>query len=174
MKILILMTSLLLTSATSKYQYSGLKLPNLVLEGEDGGHLDDKKWSLYEMVGKKVLVIFYVDPDEKDKNEDISERLNAKNYPDSKIQYIGIINYKASWAPDFAISLALKKKQKKYPQTLYLKDYGKLGVKRWNVADDENNVLVLDQKGHVVFHKFGQVNQEEGDKLLSLIEKLIK
>lgn len=157
------------------FEFQGKALPNLELSGDEGGRLNGKSWSLKEMLNqKKVLVIFYVDPDVKDKNEEISERLNKRNFPKEDVQYIGMINLAATWLPNFAISGALKKKQKKYPATLYLRDYDKKAVKVWKVADDENDIIVLNSEGVVSYHKFGYVNKEEGDQLMELLEKLVK
>lgn len=151
------------------------KLPNLTLKGDDGGRLDGKEWSLEQSLQSKVVtIIFYVDPDEKDKNEEISERLKARNYNQTEVQYLGMINMEATWLPNFAISESLKTKQRKYPDTLYLKDYTKKGVQTWKVADDENNVIVLDKEGTVVFSKFGYVTKKEGDQLIALVDKLVK
>lgn len=175
MKSLLISTFILFSLPSFAFEYEGKKLPNMILEGDDGGKLNGEKWTLEETLNeKKVTVIFYVDPDERDKNEEISEKLNKKNYPKEKVQYLGMINYAATWAPNFVLSSALKKKQKKYPSTLYLRDYNKVGVKTWKIKDDENDVIVLDQSGKVVYHQFGYVNSEEQDKLLALIEKLIQ
>lgn len=175
MKLFALVCIFLVCSSSFAFEYAGKKLPNMILEGDDGGKLNGDKWTLEETLKeKKVTVIFYVDPDERDKNEDISERFDKRKFPEDKVQFLGMINYEATWAPNFVLSSALKKKQKKYPKTLYLRDYNKVGVKSWKVKDDENDVIVLDQEGTVVFHKFGYINQEEGDKLLKLIEKLIQ
>jgi predicted transcriptional regulator len=151
----------------------GGELPNLVLSGDDGGRLDGSTWSLKESLAlNKVTVIFYVDPDVKDKNEEISQRLSERDFSSDKVQYIGMINMDATWLPNFAIAAALKKKQKKYPTTLYLKDLTKKAVSNWKVADDENDILILNKLGKVVYAKFGLVSKEEGDKILALIEKI--
>ena len=174
MKIIFLLF-LLSFSAFSQNPLIGKNLPNLTLKGDDGGRLDGSEWTLEQSLKEnKVTVIFYADPDEKDKNEDISERFLEKKYPLDKVQFLGMINMEATWLPNFAISEALKSKQRKYPDTLYLKDYTKKAIGVWKIADDENNVIVLDQSGKVVFAKFGYVTKEEGDKLLALIDGLIK
>ncbi len=166
---------LIITSSLYANPLIGTKLPNLVLSGDDGGRLDGSAWSLEESLKEnKILVIFYVDPDVKDKNEEISERLDKRVFPAEKVQYLGMINMDATWLPNFAIASALKKKQEKYPATLYLKDLTKKAVKTWKVADDENDVLILNKKGEVVYAKFGYINKEEGDKVMALLEELVK
>ena len=83
----------------------------VVLEGKQGGRLDGTAWSSTEMRGK-VHVLFYVDPDFKDLNNDASEALKGEEFPRDHFQSVAIINMAATWLPNFAISSALKKKQK--------------------------------------------------------------
>lgn len=150
----------------------GHELSQLVLEGENGGHLDGSAWDSESMKGK-ISILFYVDPDEKDKNDEFSEALKERSFSREYAQFYAIINMNATWLPNFAISSSLKSKQKKYPDTVYLKDFKKVGVLKWEVADDENNVLILDTEGRVIFSKFGKLNKEEIQKALSLIENEI-
>ena len=56
-----------------------------------GGRLDGTPWSSDEMKGK-VHVLFYVDPDKKDLNNDASEALAAEKFSLDKYQSVGIIN----------------------------------------------------------------------------------
>jgi predicted transcriptional regulator len=95
--------------------------PRVELKEKLGGRLDQKPWSSEELQGK-VHVLFYVDPDEKDTNNDASEALDKEKFPSDKFQSVGIINMAATWLPNFAISAALKDKQKLYPKTIYVRD----------------------------------------------------
>jgi predicted transcriptional regulator len=70
----------------------------------------------------KGLCVFYVDPDEKDTNNEASDALDREKFPSEKFQTVGIINMAATWLPNFAISSALKDKQKRYPKTTYVRD----------------------------------------------------
>jgi len=57
-------------------------------------------------VAGKVYVLFYVDPDEKDTNNEASDALDREKFPSEKFQTVGIINMAATWLPNFAISSA--------------------------------------------------------------------
>jgi predicted transcriptional regulator len=103
---------------------------------------------------------FYVDPDEKDTNNDASEALDKENFPRDKFQSVGIINMAATWLPNFAISSSLKEKQKRYPRTIYVRDYKKVLVNSWKIADDSSNVLAFDKQGKLIFRKDGKLNAE--------------
>jgi YtfJ family uncharacterized protein len=144
--------------------------PKVELKEKLGGRLDGKPWSSDELQGK-VSVLFYVDPDEKDTNNEASEALNKEKFPDDKYQSFGIINMAATWLPNFAISSALKDKQKRYPKTIYVRDYKKVLVKAWNIADDSSDVLAFDKKGVLIFRKDGKLTEAEIQTLLKVIRE---
>lgn len=138
------------------------------LKGDLGGRLDGSPWSSSELQGK-VHVIFYVDPDEKDLNNDASEALRKESFPRDKYQSFAIINMDATWLPNFAISSALKEKQERYPTAIYVRDYDKVLVKAWGIADDNSDVLAFDKNGKLIFEKFGKLSESDIQKLIAAI-----
>jgi uncharacterized protein len=142
--------------------------PNVELKDKLGERLDGKPWSSEELRGK-VHVLFYVDPDEKDTNNDASEALDKEKFPGDKFQSVGIINMAASWLPNFAISSSLKDKQKRYPRTIYVRDYKKVLVNAWKIADDSSNVLAFDKQGKLIFRKDGKLTPEEIQRLIKAV-----
>jgi YtfJ family uncharacterized protein len=142
--------------------------PKVELKEELGGRLDGKTWSSKELKGK-VYVLFYVDPDEKDTNNDASEALDKEKFPSEKFQSVAIINMAATWLPNFAISSSLKEKQERYPRTIYVRDYKKVIVKSWKIADDSSDVLAFDKGGKLIFRKDGKLTREEIQKLIKVI-----
>jgi uncharacterized protein len=142
--------------------------PKVELKEKLGGRLDGKPWSSEELRGK-VHVLFYVDPDEKDTNNDASEALDKEKFPGEKFQSVGIINMAASWLPNFAISSSLKDKQKRYPRTTYVRDYKKVLVSAWKIADDSSNVLAFDKQGKLIFRKDGKLTTEDIQRLIKSI-----
>jgi len=142
--------------------------PKVDLKDKLGGRLDGTPWSSSELTGK-VHVIFYVDPDEKDLNNDASEALKAEKLPRDRFQSFAIINMAATWLPNFAISSALKDKQKQYPTTIYVRDYKKVLVNKWEIADDNNDVLAFDKNGRLFFKKYGKLNEKEIQDLLKAV-----
>lgn len=140
------------------------------LKEKMGGRLDGSPWSSDEMRGK-VSIIFYVDPDKKDLNNDASEALAAEKFPLDKYQSYGIINMAATWLPNFAISSSLEEKQKKYPNTIYVRDYKKVLVKEWNIADDTSDVLAFDKEGKLIYRKDGKLNADDIGQLIKVIRE---
>mgnify|MGYP000284103814 FL=1 len=88
--------------------------PKIVLEGDLGGRLDGTAWNSEELISGKVMVLFYVDPDESDLNNHVSDALKAENFPLDKYGSVGMANMGATWLPNFAINIKLKSKQEKH------------------------------------------------------------
>jgi YtfJ family uncharacterized protein len=134
------------------------------------GEVPPKPWSSEELQGK-VHVLFYVDPDEKDTNNETTEALNKENFPQEKCHYFGVINMAATWMPNFAINMALKEKQERYPKTTYLRDNKKVLVNNWKIADDSSVALVFDKKGKLIFKKEGKLKESEIQRLIRVVRE---
>lgn len=150
--------------------YSAEILPVITLQGDYGGRLDGSSWSSSEITGK-VFALFYVDPDEKNLNEPLADMLKKEDFPLDKYGSIGIINMAATWLPNFAIASSLKQKQKKFPNTIYVKDLKKVLVKEWDLKDDSSNVLIFDKTGKLLIKIMGKASDEEAHKVISLIKE---
>ncbi len=142
----------------------------VVIEGENGGNVNGKAWDSSMLKGK-IYTLFYVDPDEKDLNNPLADALKARKFDRKKVNSVAIINLAATWLPNIVIEAKLKDKQKKFPNTLYVKDKKKVLVKEWNLADDNSDILIFNQKGKLIYKKFGEVSASEIKKVIALIEK---
>ncbi len=167
-KWLILVSAVFLINHAAHAIEMGEIPPKVELKGKLGGRLDGKPWSSDELQGK-VYVLFYVDPDEKDTNNDASEALDREKFPDDKFQSFGIVNMAATWLPNFAISSALEEKQQQYPRTIYVRDYKRALVKAWKIDDDSSDVLAFDKEGRLIFRKDGKLTAEEIQTLIKVI-----
>ncbi|MDA3945931.1 MAG: transcriptional regulator [Helicobacteraceae bacterium] len=148
----------------------GQTVPTVTLDGDKGGRVTGEAWSSSELKGK-VHLLFYVDPNEKDLNNDLSDAVKAAELDRSKYASVAIINMAATWKPNFAINAALKSKQEKFPHTVYVKDMDKHVVNSWNVADDNSDIIVFDKNGSVLFYKEGKVEGEQIDEVIRLIKE---
>ncbi|MEJ5359500.1 MAG: YtfJ family protein [Desulfobacterales bacterium] len=131
--------------------------------------MDGTPWRSDELRGK-VHVLFYVDPDEKDTNHEASEALDREKFPAEKFQSVAVINMAATWMPNFAISLSLEEKQKRYPRTIYVRDDQRVLVGAWKIADDSSNVLAFDKEGKLIFRKDGKLTAEDIQRLIQAIQ----
>ena len=143
--------------------------PKVVLKGDSGGRLDGTQWSSEELVSEKVIVLFYVDPDESELNNHVSDALKAENYPREKYGSIGIANMAATWLPNFAINMKLKSKQKKHKDTVYVKDLDKTLVKKWGLSDDNSDVIVFGKDGRVLYSVDGKFTDAQVKEIIKVV-----
>ncbi len=149
------------------------KIPTLVtLSGENGAKVDGTVWSS-SMLNGKVHIIFYVDPDKKDLNENLSKALKKRHFDRKKYGSVAIINLAATWMPNILIESKLKSKQKEFPDTVYVKDRKKVLVKKWKLEDDNSDILIFDKKSKLIYKKFGKLSEAEIKDVIKLIEKNI-
>jgi len=125
--------------------------------------------------GEKTIVLFYNDPDVKDVNDPLSEALKAKNFSKEKYVGIGIANCKNTWAPNSAIRMMVRKKEKQFPGTLILLDEKLLLAKAWGLGDCDgiSVVVVIGKDSKIKFVKKVK-SQEESKVLIPTVVKIIQ
>ncbi|BBB31716.1 conserved hypothetical protein [Thermotomaculum hydrothermale] len=148
----------------------GTNLPVVKLSGDNGALVNGKPFSTEIMKGKMWL-FFYVDPDVRKKNDDFVNKIKAQHFPKDKLGSIVVINMAATWLPNFALNKILRNKQKEFPDTIYVKDFKKVFVKKWGLKDNEYDVLLFDRDGKLIYYKFGKINDTETQKVINLIKK---
>ena len=146
----------------------GERLPYIELAKDEGGYLDGRTWSAKEM-DAKTNIIFYVDPDLKDLNDDFAKKLHKLKLSSKELKVFVIVNMKASWIPNVIIDTVLEAKQKKFPKARYLKDNAALLVKRWNLKDDAYDIVAIDAEHRVLFSHSGVMTASLSDKLIKEI-----
>ena len=143
--------------------------PKVILKDDLGGRLDGTQWSSEELVSGKVIVLFYVDPDESELNNHVSDALKAENYPKEKYGSIGMANMAATWLPNFAINMKLNSKQEQYKSTVYVKDLEKTLVKKWGLSDDNSDVVVFGKDGRVLFSVDGKFTDAQVKEIVKVV-----
>lgn len=146
------------------------ELPVITLEAKDGGRLDGSPWSSRE-IKNRVHAFFYVDPDEKDLNEHVGQALKNKNFDLANYGSIAVINMDATWLPNWALESALKDKQKMYKDTVYVKDFKKVLIKKWKLKDDSSNIIIFGKKGEILYKVMGKASEEEAQAIVDTVEK---
>ncbi|WP_415396347.1 YtfJ family protein [Sulfurimonas sp. CS5] len=144
---------------------------NVTIDNDNGGMVADGAAWNSSSIKDKVIVMFYIDPDEKDTNAHFSKALKEKKFDSTKFGSIAIVNLAATWKPNFVIESILKTKQKEFPNTIYVKDKNSVLVNEWNVQNDASNILLFSKNGELLFYKSGAMSEEEIDQTLKLIEK---
>jgi hypothetical protein len=146
--------------------------PFVTLCGDSGGRTDGSCWNSGEIKGK-VFTFFYIDPDERDLNEEAFKALERTHIPDEKYGSVAVINLAATIWPDWLMGSVLKSKQKEYPQTLYVKDKKSVLVRAWHLQDHSSDILVFNKEGKTVFSKDGKLSQKEIEQLIMVIKQSI-
>ena len=141
----------------------------VTIDGKNGGKVDGSSWESSMLTGK-IHTLFYVDPDKRDLNNPLADALKARKFDRAKVNSVAIINLAATWLPNVFIEAKLKEKQKKFPHTVYVKDKKKVLVKEWGLEDDNSDILIFDQKGRLIYKKFGKVSDDEIKDVIALIE----
>jgi len=169
MKIKLIIFSILLSVNT--YAITIGKIPKAVsISASDGGMaVDGSTWNS-SGIKDKVMIMFYVDPDEKDTNSHFSKKLKEQNFDKTKVGSIAIINLAATWKPNFIIEAILKEKQKEFPNTIYVKDKKSVLVNEWSLHDDSSDILLFSKNGTLLFYKSGKMNDEDIKKVIQMIE----
>ena len=144
--------------------------PNIILEGDLGGRLDGSAWNSEELISGKVMVLFYVDPDESDLNNHVSDALKAENFPLDKYGSLGVANMGATWLPNFAINIKLKSKQAKHKATIYVKDLEKTFVKLWGLNDDDSDIILFGKDGKVLYSYDGKFSDAQVKELIQVVK----
>lgn len=169
MKIKILLLSVLMALNLSAVTVGEVP-SSIVIDGENGGMVQDgSAWSSSTVVDK-VYVMFYVDPDEKDTNNEFSATLKEKKYDRANYGSLAVINLAATWKPNFVIESILESKQEEFPDTIYVKDKKSVLVNEWKVEDDASNILIFSKRGEVLFYKSGKMNKEDISNAINVIE----
>ena len=117
-----------------------------------------------------VTILFYVDPDEADLNNAASEALKNANLPADQVRSVAVINMDATLLPNFLVQGKLEDKQEEYQNTLYVMDYQKVLVNEWGLGDNNNDVVIFDKQGKVLFSVDGQLNQTQIQEMLAAVK----
>ncbi len=164
-------TSLILTLTLSALEIGKIP-PHIIIDKDNGEAVAGGAFDS-SIIKDKVYVLFYVDPDEKDTNNHVSEAIASEEFNRTKFSSIAIINLDATWLPNFAIASSLKSKQEKYPHTIYVKDKTKYLVDKWNLKDDSNNIYLFNKKGELIYANEGKYTQKQTKELVDLIKENI-
>ena len=126
-------------------------------------------------IGKKVVTIFYSDPDVSDQNDPFADKLKAAGLDKSKYRGVGIANLKDTWLPDSVILSIVRKKIEKYDATI-LTDPNYLLRDAWALGDcnEKSVVLILDKTATLRYIKKGAMTAAEIESGYQLVLKLME
>ena len=150
---------------------AGMKASDWSFKDSEG-----KDFSMASWAGK-VMFVNYVDPDESDLNEHLSDAMKkAKDQgllKDETYKGIGIADCKATWKPDVLIRSIAGSKAKKF-NTVILFDYDATLRAAWGLEIDTSNVILLDKNRIVRVIVRGKVPESEVASIVQIAIDLQK
>jgi predicted transcriptional regulator len=125
-------------------------------------------------IGKKVITLFYTDPDVKDLNEPFRDMLKAANLDQTKYRGMGVANLKDTWKPNWIIRKIIRGKMEKF-KSLILTDVDHTLKNKWNLGatDDKDIAIVIGKDRKVKMFKAWKMSDAEKAAGLKLVKELI-
>ncbi|MBN1532637.1 MAG: hypothetical protein JXA20_08245 [Spirochaetes bacterium] len=114
-------------------------------------------------LGRKTVLIFYVDPDVPDQNDPFSEALKKHRFPAERFFGLGIVNLKdAPFLPN-SIVRAMVRREIRENNAVILTDPDRILQSAWNLGDCNNKsvIILLDPQRRVRFYKKGALTEGE-------------
>jgi len=167
----VLLASLLI-AATPRSAWA-LKVGDVVKSVKVKDASDNPAW--IPDIGKKVITLFYTDPDVKDLNEPFRDRLKAAKLDLSRYRGVGVVNMDDTWKPNFAIRSVVRGKIKKF-KALILTDPDHLLKRAWRLADcnEKDVVIIIGKDAKVRYLAYGAMSVAEQKRGLELVKKLMQ
>jgi predicted transcriptional regulator len=141
MKVKLFITQILIIifilSAASVYSQVGKSVSPIKLK-----NVQDNETTIPN-IGKKVVVIFYLDPDVQEVNDPLSDVLDKEQFPVDKFSAIGIVNCKDTWLPNAGIRAKAKSKQEHFPKSIILLDEENSLANAWKLKNCDDRLIVL-------------------------------
>jgi hypothetical protein len=120
--------------------------------------------------GAKVVAVFYVDPDNSDRNEPLRDALKAANLPVATFRAVGVVNLAESWKPNGIIRTMIRQKERKYG-SIVLTDPDRTLKNAWSLGDCDGRdiVIILGKNRQVKYINNGSVRGDEINRVLDLV-----
>jgi predicted transcriptional regulator len=125
-------------------------------------------------IGEKVLLIFYTDPDVKDVNDNLSNAMKAKGFPQDKYSGIGVANCKETWIPNAGIRMKSRQKEKQFPGSVILLDKDRILQKTLDLGDcNEAGVVIIIGKDRLVKYTKYVKTPEESKAIIPTVIQIV-
>ncbi len=143
-------------------------LPGISLSGEDGGLHNGEPWNSNLLRGK-VNLLFYIDPDRQRQVKPLLAELDSLKFSVDKLGHTFILNTSATIIPDFILRRKVAERAENDDDTRYVLDQNRVLVEKWQLKDDDINILLFDATGRLLFKHSGDISAE---LIKSLIQKI--
>ena len=121
-------------------------------------------------LGRKVLTVFYVDPDST-YNETLRDALKAQKLDKSKYRGMGVINLDDTWKPNSIVRVMIRKKERKF-NSVILTDPSHILQKAWRLGNcnDKDVVIVIGKDRKVKYISRRRISGAEIQKVVGIVK----
>ncbi|MFI3288548.1 MAG: hypothetical protein SNH55_02295 [Rikenellaceae bacterium] len=167
--IIALLTITMLSLNATKAEEVIRKVENVTILNLNGEEAQIPYW------GEKNLMLFYVDPDRANQNQNYTDELErSKRAEGENLVGMGIMNLKdAPFIPNrLARAMANKRTEKNH--AIVLSDEGRILATEWELGDCNNKFvsILVNRDGEIVYLKKGEFTPEEWEEFLLAIDTL--
>lgn len=146
----------------------GTKVPEWLFQDASRAEFSMDSWK------DKILLIYYVDPDNSDLNDGLNDYIDAACDADKisreKFKGFGIVDCKSSRMPDGLIRMVAGNKAKKYDTTI-LFDYEGILQDKWGLPKNSYSVVIVDKQRICRAVYSGKIEESEYETIAQLIIK---
>jgi predicted transcriptional regulator len=141
----------------------------VILSGDKGSLYNGEEWKSSSLRGK-VNLLFYVDPDKQDDVKPLVAKLDSIQYSPDSLGTTFIINTSATIIPNFILRNKIAERARDVKNMNYVLDLEQVLVHKWDLKDDDVNILLFDKRGKVLFKHAGNVTKDIVNKIIQKIE----
>jgi hypothetical protein len=167
MKYIILLVMLISVSVWKTGSPQDVHVNDLKLIDVDG------KETGIPFLGKKLFVLFYIDPDRQHIIDPLTSAIDSITDP-LGFEVVSVINCKDTWIPLIILRAGAKPEQKKYPDSPILFDRDHSLSSSWNFGKCDNQavVVLIDRYSMIVYFKKLSSEQECKKIVPEILERL--
>lgn len=149
-----------------------ISITKIILKGDNGGYANGKTWNSDSLKGK-INLILYTDPDQQKLAQLLVSKLDTLTFSKNRLRITFMLNTAATIIPNFIIRTKLKQKAKVSKNIEYVLDQNKKLVTKWNLKDEDLNVIILDKSDKVLYNHFGNITENDIKKIMEILNKSI-
>ncbi|PSV24536.1 YtfJ family protein [Photobacterium kishitanii] len=107
-------------------------------------------------------------------NTKLVNAISAARFPQQQYQTTTIINQDdAIWGTAHFVKSVTEENKKKYPWSSIVLDSNGIVQKTWDLKKENSAIIVLNKNAQVVFVHEGQLNQQQIERIITLVKKNI-
>lgn len=148
-------------------------LAPVILKDDLGGSIGGEAWDSNNLKDKINLVL-YVTPNQQGVIEPLLTKINEQNYSKELFETTLILNTSATWIPNSIIEGKVKSKAEEDSSKTYVLDKDEVVLNKWNLSEDNPNIILVDEKGKVTLVYKDELNEKFENELMYKIELQIR